>query len=134
LTFYALLLRALLAWHVSPEVADTYAHAMADVCASRGECLRLASLAHLESAHFAPWVLDFRCNDAEWRHQQGGWIARSCDSGAAFGAWQIHDPRLLGASPGVQASVALYHMRAHPRVWTTWTAAKSHAAWWDSKL
>ena len=127
---YALLLAALLAWtHQPAEAVAPWAYAMAQVCTSERECLDLAAQAFVES-RFAPWVLDGRCNDAAWRSSRRGWERGACDGGLAVGPWQVHAPALLGASPELQASYALTLMRRAPRLWTTWRAARSHAAWW----
>jgi hypothetical protein len=124
---------ALVAWtHEDPAVLEPWAHAIADVCASRRECILFAAQAHVES-RFLPWVLDQRCNDPAWREAQRGWVRKSCDAGRAFGPWQVQDDRFRGASPEFQASVALEMMRAHPELWTTSKAAQSHADWWLSK-
>lgn len=124
------ILVALIAWtHQSAETLKPWASAMADVCTSRQECVALASQAFVET-RFAPEALDGRCNDRAWRAQQTSWWHGACDGGVAQGAWQIHDDRLRGASPEMQASVALEIMRRTPRAWTTWRAARSQAAWW----
>lgn len=121
---------ALVAWtHRSLEALHPWAVAIADVCTGREECIRFAAQAFVED-QLLPWVLDQRCNDAAWRRSQPGWIHKSCDGGLAFGPWQVHDERFRGASPGYQAAVALQLMRDHPYFWTTWRAARSHAAWW----
>lgn len=61
--FYIMLLEALKAWGVQETTAEEYANAMSEVCTSKQECVRLASYAFVESARFAPWVLDNSCND-----------------------------------------------------------------------
>jgi hypothetical protein len=124
------LLVALVAWtHQTPEAMQPWAAAMADVCTTKEECTLLAAQAFVET-RFVDWVVDGSCNDPTWRKSRRGWERAACDGGHAYGAWQIHDSRLLGASAGFQASVALGMMRAHPELWTTRAAARSQAAWW----
>lgn len=105
-----------------------WAEAMADVCTSRAECMHLAAQGFVET-RYAAWVLDQRCNDPAWRFAQRGWVRLSCDSGLSYGPWQLHDDRFRGASPALQASYALETLRHRPQAWTTWRAARSHAAW-----
>lgn len=126
----AALLAVLLAWTRQPaEELRPWADAMADVCDSPRECLRLAALAVEETA-FQPWAIDGRCNDHEWR--QAHQMHRACDSGRAFGPWQVWDARFAGATPEFQASVALEMMRAHPQQWTTRRRAWRDAEAWLS--
>lgn len=132
--FFPLLLAALTSWGVPAPTADTYARAMAAVCASERECVRLASYAFVESAHFAPWVLDESCNSKEWRDGRRGWERRACDGGLAYGPWQVHDEAMRGASPEFQASYALVLLRRDRTLWSTWRAAESHAAWWMGRI
>jgi hypothetical protein len=131
---FTILMAAMVLWGADAETARRYAGAISNVCTSEGECLTLTSLAWIESAHLAPWVLDFSCNDQSWLKSQRGWRRRSYDGGIAFGAWQIHDPGLLGASPEFQASVALHILRKKRDAWTTIKAAESQAAWTARKL
>jgi hypothetical protein len=121
---------ALASWTRRPaEEMRPWGDAMAAVCASDDECLLLASQAFVES-RFMPWVVDGSCNDDTWRERQPGWTRKSCDGGHAFGPWQIHDPRLLGASPAEHARKAVEILRTNPKAWTTWRAAQSQAKWW----
>jgi hypothetical protein len=124
----------LILWtHQSREAMHPWAEAIAAVCSDRDECDLLASQAFVES-RFMPWVVDQRCNDDAWRSRQTGWIRASCDGGKAFGPWQVQDEAFRGASPVFQAQRALEWMRSRPRAWTTWKAARSHAAWWRQRL
>jgi hypothetical protein len=120
----------LVSWtHQSHEAMRPWAEAMANVCVGKDECDRLASQAFVET-RFVPWAVDQSCNDRSWRESRKGWECKACDSGLAFGPWQVHDERFRGAAPDFQASVVLELMRHHPEMWTTWRAARSHAAWW----
>jgi hypothetical protein len=124
---------ALIAWtHQSPEAMRPWAQAIVSVCTNIDECDLLASQAFVES-RFVPWVLDGSCNDPSWRASRRGWERKACDGGLAKGPWQVHDDRFLGATPEFQASEVLEMMRHNPTAWTTWRAARSHAAWWKSK-
>lgn len=124
------LLAALIAWTgQSPEALRPWAEAMAAVCTSRVECIELAAQAQVET-RFMPWVLDGSCNNPAWRISRRGWERNACDGGLAYGPWQMHEERLRGATPELQASVALETMRRAPGLWTTRKAARSHAAWW----
>lgn len=108
-----------------------WADAIADVCTSREDCILTAAQAFVET-RFLDWVVDQRCNDPTWRIAQRGWVRKACDSGLAYGPWQVHDERFRGASPEFQASVAHSLIHSHPEAWTTRRAARSHAAWWLS--
>jgi hypothetical protein len=129
----AYLLVALMVWTGYGEnEMKPWAEAMSAVCTSQADCTLLASQAFVEGG-FAAEVRDERCNNGIWRSRQVGWWRKSCDSGFAWGPWQIHDSRLQGTSPEYQASVAVTLIRNHPRLWTTWAKAKSHATWWIAK-
>lgn len=121
-TLDAEVLRALRYWN--PRVLEgtlrPWARAITDAAGSREDAIWLASQASVETK-FVPEVLDFRCN-------RGGW--RECDHGAAVGPWQMHDRRMLGAAPAVQAARAIAWMRAHPQAWTTWRAARVQTDQW----
>ena len=126
------LLVALMTWTGKPaETLQPWSDAMAAVCDSKEECTLLAAQAFVES-RFEPWVIDQSCNHREWRETHRGWLKKACDGGNAVGVWQIHDVRLLGASPQEQAAEAVDWLRKRPHAWTTWRAARSHAAWWLS--
>lgn len=131
MSFELLVLAALLAWTrgaVPPQALEPWADAMGAVCSSEAECIDLAAQAFVES-RFVPWVLDGSCNDPAWRASRRGWERRACDGGLAVGPWQIHGLQ-VGAAPREQARIALHLMRSAPELWTTWRAARSHAAWW----
>lgn len=111
-------------------LVEPWARAIVDVCTTRRECVRMASLAFHESRMF-PWVLDQRCNDAAWRKaQKTPWIRESCDGGHAYGPWQVHDARFAGMSPAMQANAVLFLLRAHPELWTTRVRSERWAARW----
>jgi hypothetical protein len=124
------ILRALKFWTHQPEdVLLTWANAIADACSSRQQCIQVASIAAVESK-FEPWVLDYSCNSAAWRKQQRGWERGSCDGGWAVGPWQIHNRRLLNASPEDHARDAVVWFRNRPQAWTPWLVARKQADQW----
>ena len=53
--------------------------------------LLVLSEGSFESA-WAPWVLDGSCNDDAWRAAHAEFLKKTgdCDSGHAYGGWQIH--------------------------------------------
>jgi hypothetical protein len=123
-------LRALKYWTKQPEdVLRPWANAIADACATREQCIHVASIAAVESK-FEPWVLDYSCNSAAWRKQQRGWQHDSCDGGWAVGPWQIHNSRLLNASPEDHALDAVAWYRNRPQAWTPWLVARKQADQW----
>lgn len=124
--------RAIQTWqHVRPELVATWATAIAGVCTTRRECLELAAIASLES-RFAPYVLDFSCNDERWRHR-AAWSWHLCDDGKAYGAFQIQDSSLLYASHELQASVALSILRTSPLRWSVWAKARALVDRWMAR-
>jgi hypothetical protein len=141
-TLTTLIFVALTAWTVPQakaakdldhQVVDLqpWAEAMSDVCQNPRECLTLAATAYEETG-MVRWAVDQKCNDGAWRRSHG--MDKTCDGGKAIGAWQIWDdkgaPSLLGASPEIQASVALEKMRRRPQQWTTWAKASARAEAW----
>lgn len=135
-TFAALVLKALVLWtsgsraHPTEEALRPWADAMASVCMTERQCLEMAAVA-VEETHFAAWAVDQSCNDAAWRARNQ--VHRVCDSGKAFGPWQVQDERFRGASPEFQASVVAERLHRNPRAWTTWDAAQKRAASWHVK-
>jgi hypothetical protein len=120
--------KVLQTWTGDPQIV--WAQAMGGVCVSKLECLRLAALAY-EETRFAAWAVDQSCNDSEWRktHKKD----KVCDSGKAFGPWQVQDERFRGASPEFQASVSLEMMRRYPESWTTKRKAWQRADAWVNR-
>ena len=108
-----------------------WADTIAMVCDTPLECLYQASIAS-EETRFAPYVLDGRCNDAGWRALH---IEKACDSGLAFGPWQIQahawasvsseDERNAGPLAHAQAAVKL--LRKNPLAWSVWDVARRKA-------
>ncbi len=125
--------QALRAWNPSAPGAsgkaplDDWARAISGVCTNPAECMYLAALASEES-RFVDWVVDQRCNDETWR--QAHQSQRACDSGRAFGPWQVQDERFRGTSPDFQASVVLTMFRDYPGRWATWKKASAVANAW----
>jgi hypothetical protein len=110
---------------------EPWASAIAGVCMTPRECTELAALA-FEETGMVRYAVDEDCNDRSWRvaHHVERWGWPVCDAGTAFGPWQIHDERLRGATPELQASVALSVLRRAPECWTTWKRARDLAARW----
>lgn len=134
-TLDAEVLRALEYWNprVLEETLRPWANAIVEAACDgcsiaddvvRADAIWLASQASVETK-FIDEVLSFRCNRAGYR---------MCDHGHAVGPWQMHDNRMLGAAPLVQARRAIEWMRRRPQAWTTWKAARAQAdAWLQSR-
>lgn len=104
--------------------ADAIVEAAAEAGASRREAVTLASQAWAEGG-FIPAVLSFECNKGPRPRPEP-----TCDHGWAVGPWQMHDDKMIGASPLVQARRALQWMRNRPEAWTTWRTARVAADAW----
>lgn len=123
-------LAALRYWTARPTAElRPWARAIVGATRSRAEAIELASVAAVES-RMLPWVIDGRCNRGSWRLGQHGWVRESCDGGWAVGPWQLHDQKMLGASPDAQAREAATWYRAAPERWTTWRVAKAQVKAW----
>lgn len=125
------ILNALVAWtniglpDVTPvEWLRPYADAIVEVAATRREAVTLASQAWAEGG-FQPAVLSFECNKGKRPRP-----APLCDHGWAVGPWQMHDDKMIGASPLVQARRAVQWMRNHPEQWSTMQMARTRADAW----
>lgn len=120
------ILRALETWNprVLEETLRPWANAIVEAAPDRRDALWLAAQASVETK-FVPYVLDFRCNRSPGDYPMG-----NCDHGAAIGPWQMHDRKMIEATPAEQAKRAIEWMRARPQAWTTWRAAKAQAEAW----
>lgn len=105
---------------VLEETMRPWANAIADQADNRRDALRMAFVVSDES-HFAPEVLDYRCN-------HGGY--RSCDHGNAVGPFQMWDRSLMGASPEEHVRKAYARMRVDPYAWATFKRARAQADAW----
>lgn len=123
-TLDAEVLRALEYWNprVLEETLRPWAQAFAEAGGNRADAIWLASQASVESK-FIPEVLSYRCNQPGWK---------MCDHSKAVGPLQMHDKRMLGAAPIVQARRAIEWMRRRPQAWTTWKIARAQADQWLS--
>jgi hypothetical protein len=121
--------RAISKWTGHPIDSDlmAWSRAIHGECDTNLECYDLASVSSDES-NFVSWVLDYSCNDAEWRRLNQK--DKVCDRGAAFGPFQIQDPGLKGASPEIHAMRALSILRSAPQMWTVWPHAHARAKAW----
>jgi hypothetical protein len=139
----ALILAALLSWNpangargaTTDDTLAEWANVIASVCQGTRECLTLAALAS-EETRFSPWVLDGSCNHQGWRalHHKD----KVCDGGKAYGPWQVWadawakvssvPPEMSG--PQEYAAVALHLLRANPRGWMVYDAARADVDKW----
>lgn len=119
-------LRALETWNprVLEETLRPWANAIASAAPNRADAIWLASQASVETK-FVAYVLDFKCNTEPGNYPMG-----DCDRGVAVGPWQMHDKKMLHASPVDQAERAIEWMRRRPRQWSTWRAARAQADAW----
>ena len=101
-----------------------WADAINEVARSRREAVTLAAQAWAEGG-FIPSVLSFACNEGPRPRPEP-----ECDHGWAVGPWQMHDDKMIGASPIVQARRAVQWMRNRPEAWTTWQMARTRADAW----
>lgn len=106
---------------VLEETLRPWANAIADQADDRRDAIRMAFVVTDESAHFAPEVLDYRCN-------RGGYL--SCDHGNAVGPFQVWDRSLIGAATEEHVRKAHARMRVDPHAWTTWQHAVAQADEW----
>lgn len=120
------------------DILRPWANAIGGVAEDRYEAIKFAAQAVAEGG-FAKPVLDFSCNaqlDAKYRRPYARFIGSSlyqigsCDRGEAVGPWQMHDLKMIGAPPGVQATRAAQWIRALPHQWSTWREANKLTAAW----
>jgi hypothetical protein len=150
----AAILLVLLFWNPSvgarastpDEVMSEYAAAISDVCnleedgrkLTARECRTLAAIASNES-RFAPHILSGDCNRQGWRalHKQD----KVCDSGKAWGPWQIWADAWTSVSPVgggdphardpfLNALVARRLLLKNPHGWTVYDKAKADVDAW----
>jgi hypothetical protein len=142
-TIYNLVFAALTTWapKATPAVVEEIAEAIAESvqAVGRGEqtALELAALA-VEETGLADYVVDGRCNRADWRASaEGRRVMRrgDCDGGHAVGVWQIHP---VSGGPTAEALLdvhvaALFAARLwvrRPQAWTPWRLAVRMAREW----
>jgi hypothetical protein len=145
-SIYQMVMLALLTWlpRVPEATIQTATQAIVEATAHRPHAeqlaLELAALA-TEESRLASYVLSGQCNDKNWRSSPEG-LKRmrhgNCDSGDAFGAFQIHLWQ-----PGVSKDDLLDIKKASiiaadlwsqsPQLWTSKDRALARAAQWKTR-